>query len=114
MKRELAEAGARVITGDGYPEIIELAGKPVSYREIGEATQTLTNKAIEIMPVTKDEFNSLMVDSGIDQIGLMLGGAYQDYALAGNNGEAESTSDAFEQVLGHPLTPLAEALKELI
>ena len=114
MKRELAEAGARVITGNGYPEIIELAGKPVSYREIGEAAQALTNKSIEIMPVNKDAFNSLMASSGIDQIGLMLGGAYQDYALSGNNGEAESTTDAFEQVLGHPLTPLAEALRELI
>ena len=114
MKRELAEAGARVVTGEEYPEIIELAGKPVSYREIGEAAQTLTDKSIEIMPVTRDEFNSLMAVSGIDQIGLMLGGAYQDYALAGNNGEAESTPDAFEQLLGHSLTPLDEALKELI
>ena len=114
MKRELAEAGARIITGNGYPEVIELAGKPVSYREIGEAAQMLTDKSIEIMPVTKDEFNSLMVSSGIDQIGLMLGSVYQDYALAGNNGEAESTPDAFGQVLGHPLTPLTEALKELI
>lgn len=47
-------------------------------------------------------------------LGLMLGGAYQDYTAQGNNGEAESTTDTFEKVLGHPLTPLAEALKELI
>ena len=114
LKRELAEAGARVITGEGYPESVELAGKPVSYREMGEATQTLTDKPIQIMPVSKEEFNTLLASSGIDQVGLMLGNVNQDYALTGNNGEAESTPDAFEQVLGHPLTPLAEALKELI
>ena len=114
LKRELAEAGAKVITGEGFDEVLELGTTPVSYREIGEAAQTLTDKSIEIMAVTKDEFNSLMVDSGIDQVGLMLGGAYQDYAIAGNNGEAESTPDVFEKVLGHPLTPLAEALKELV
>lgn len=114
LKREMAEAGARVITGEGYDEILELAGTPVSYKEIGEAAQTLTDKNIEIMPVTKDEFNALMTDSGIDQVGLMLGGAYQDYAIAGNNGEAESTPDTFEKVLGHPLASLTDALKELV
>ena len=114
LKRELAEAGAKVITGDGYDEILELGTTPVSYKEIGEAAQTLTDKNIEIMAVTKDEFNAMMNGSGIDQVGLMLGGAYQDYAIAGNNGEAESTPDTFEKVLGHPLTPLKEALKELI
>lgn len=44
----------------------------------------------------------------------MPGEAYQDYAIVGNNGEAESTSETFEKVPGHPLTPLAEAIKELI
>ena len=41
-------------------------------------------------------------------------GRYPYYALAGNNGEADSTPDNFEEVLGHPLTQLAEALKELV
>lgn len=114
LKRELAEAGARVITGEGYPEIIELAGKPISYKEIGEAAQTLTDKPIQVMAVTKDAFGSLMSDGGIDQVGLMLGVAYQDYALVGNNGEVESTPDAFEQVLGHPLATLNKALMDLV
>lgn len=114
LKRELAEAGARVITGEGYDEVLELAGVPVSYKEIGEAAKAVTGKDIEIKLVSKDEFGAMMEGSGIDQVGLMLGGAYQDYALVGNNGEAESTADTFEKVLGHPLTPLAEAIKELI
>lgn len=114
LKRELAEVGARVITGEGYDEVLELGTTPVSYKEIGEAAKVASGKDIEIMPVSKDEFGAMMEGSGIDQVGLTLGGAYQDYAIAGNNGEAESTPDTFEKVLGHPLTPLAEALKELI
>lgn len=114
MKRELAEAGARVITGEGYDEVLELSGKPVTYREIGEAAQALTDKKIDIQLVSRDEFNKIMATSGISQMGMIGGSAYQDYAAQGNNGEAESTTDTFEKVLGHPLTPLAEALKELI
>ena len=61
-----------------------------------------------------DDFQFEMLCLEGDDLGLMLGGAYQDYTAQGNNGEAESTTDTFEKVLGHPLTPLAEALKELI
>ncbi len=114
LKSELAEAGARVITGNGYDEVLELAGDPVSYKEIGEAAQTLTDKKIEIMAVDRDEFSHLMAGSGIDNLGLMLGTAYQDYAAAGNNGEDDSSSVTFVKVLGHPLTPLAEALRKII
>ena len=114
MKREYAEAGARVITGEGYPKVLELAGPPVSYRELGEAARTIAGRDMEIKAVSKEEFTRLMTGSGISEMGLMLGTAYQDYALAGNNGEAESSPAIFEQVLGHPLMPLAEALKELL
>ena len=43
----------------------------------------------------------------------MLGTNYQDYTLAGNNGEENLTSDELEKTLGHPITPFTEALKEL-
>ena len=114
LKREYAEVGARVITGEGFDEVIELAGKPISYRDLGELAQQLSDNKIEIMKVSRDEFNQMMATSGISQMGMIGASAYQDYTNAGNNGEAESTSDAFEKVLGHSLTPLAEALKELI
>ena len=114
LKREYAEAGARVITGHGYEEAVELAGKPISYRELGELAQQLIDKEIEILKVSRDEFNRMMAASGISQMGLIGASAYQDYTAAGNNGETESTSDSFEKVLGHSLTPLVDALKELM
>ena len=50
----------------------------------------------------------------ISDLGRMLAASYQDYAVAGNNGEENLTTDDFEKVLGHPLTSLADAIKELI
>ena len=83
-------------------------------REIGEAAQKLTDNKIDIQLVSRDEFNKIMATSGISQMGMIGGSVYQDYAVNGNNGESESTSDTFEKVLGHPLSPLADALKELL
>lgn len=114
LKREYAEAGARVITGEGFSEVLELSGEPVSYREIGEAAQKLTDKKIELRAGSREEYQPAMRGSGISQMGLMLADAYQAYAAAGNNGEEDSKPDTFERTLGHPLTPLAEALREII
>lgn len=56
----------------------------------------------------------LMANSGISGLGMMLGTAYQDYVILSNNDEADSTPDAFEKVLGHKLTSLSDAIKELM
>lgn len=114
LKREYAEAGARVITGEGYPEILTFAGKPVTFMELAKAAEEASGKSLDVYEVTKEQFTTEFKPGEISDLGMMLGISYQDYTLAGNNGEAELTTDDFEKTLGHPLTPLAEALKELV
>ena len=114
LKREYAEAGARVITGKGYPEVLTFAGNPVSFAELAVIAEEAGGKKLDIRRVTKEEFASAFNEGEISQLGMMMGTNYQDYVLAGNNGEAALSSAELEKVLGHPITPLAQALKELI
>ena len=114
LKREYAEAGARVITGEGYPEVLTFAGIPVTFEELAAAAEEAGGKKLDIRQVTKDEFASAFQEGEISQLGMMMGTNYQDYALAGNNGESALSPDELEKVLGHPITTLAQALKELI
>lgn len=114
LKREYAEAGARVIAGENYGSVLELAGKPHTFKELAQAAEAAKDQTIDIQEVTQSDFNRNMAQTEISQMGLMLSKSYQDYALAGNNGESEASPTVFEKVLGHPLTPLSEALKELI
>lgn len=117
LKRELAEAGARVITAEDptkFGETIDLSATPVSYRELGEATAQIANREIEVKLVGKDLFVAELANSGISDLGLMLGNAYQDFAMTEGHNEEKATPSMFEQVLGHKLTPLADALKEAI
>ena len=44
----------------------------------------------------------------------MPGTNYLDYALAENNGEEALSPEELEKVLGREITPLPDALKELI
>ena len=113
LKREYAEAGAKVITGEGYPEVLTFAGTSVSFEELAAVAEEIAGKKLDVRKVTKEEFTSEFKDGEISQFGLMFGTMYQDYAFAGNNGEENLTPDDLERTLGHPITPLAEAFKEL-
>ena len=113
LKREYAEAGARVITGEGYPEVLTFAGTPVTFAELAAVAEEIAGKKLDVKQVTKEEFASAFKDGEISQLGMMLGTSYQDYTLAGNNGEEELTPEELEKTLGHPITPLKEALEEL-
>ena len=114
LKREYAEAGARVICGEGYPEVVTLAGTPVSFAELAVAAAEVAGTELDVQAVTKEQFAVRLSGMDMSQLGAMMGTNYQDYALAGGNGEAELLPDEFEAILGHPLTPLADALRELI
>lgn len=114
LRREYAEAGARVITGEGYPEILTFAGTPVTFAELAEVAEEAGGKKLDVKVVTRDDFEKAFTDDEISPLGKMLGTNYQDYALAGNNGEEDLSPKELERVLGHAISPLVEALIELI
>ena len=114
LKREYAEAGAKVITGEGYPEVLTFAGVPVTFAELAAVAEEIAGKKLDVRQVTKDEFASEFKSGEISQLGMMLGTNYQDYTLAGNNGEESLTPDELEKTLGHKIATLTEGLRELI
>ncbi len=114
LKKDYAEVGARVITGEGYPEVLELAGRPVTYAEIGAAIAEAIGRPVEIVSGSQKEYTSWMMENGATQIGIMLGSSYQEYALAGNNGEEDLSPADMEKVLDRPLRSLTDSVKELL
>ena len=105
-KRDLAEAGARVVADGFDEEILELSGNAVTYAELAKST----GKAMEIKPVSRNEFMAVMAKSGISQKGMMLAQSYQDYAAQGGNGEEKLTSAVLEKIIGHKLMTAVEMM----
>ena len=114
LKREYAEAGARVITGNGYPEIIELTGKPYSYYELGKAIEEAAGETVNMIHTTNEDAMRRMLENGASEQWTQVSLAYQVYTIQDNIGEKEADPTDFEKVLGHPLTPLSEAIKEIV
>lgn len=113
-KSDLAEAGAKVISSGDYPEILELSGEAVTFSELAKEIEIVANRPINIRDVSKAEFTAAMKHTNISEQGLMFATIWQDYAVAGNNGEADLTADVLEGVIGHKLTSAADMIKSIL
>lgn len=81
---------------------------------ISFVAQRAGGKKLDVKVVTREEFETAFTEDEISPLGKMLSTNYQDYALAGNNGEEALSPEELEKVLGREITPLVGALKELI
>jgi NAD(P)H dehydrogenase (quinone) len=91
-----------------------LANTPRSYEEIAQATKVAMNGELDIKSVSKDVFTPDLVLAGISKMWIGVSENYQQYTLNEGNGENLADNSEFEQVLGHPLTKLSEAVKEFL
>lgn len=112
LKREYGEAAARVLAGGRYyPEVVELSGPATTYAQLGAALAEATGKDIAVRHLTGTNFSEALQAQGMPvQAAQGLLGVQQ---LIGS-GDLEVTSDDFATVLGKPLTPLAQAVKEVL
>ena len=114
LKKDLAEAGAKIII-DGYDkEILDFANKPISFKELGAYLEEATKEKIEIKEVSKEEFNNFIGKTNISKMGSYLSTAYQDYMIKGNNGEENATAEDLEKILQHPVTSYPDSIKYLL
>jgi NAD(P)H dehydrogenase (quinone) len=114
LKKEYAEAGARVIADGNQEGVINLAGNPVSYKELGEALKETSDSIENLRLVSRDEFIKLLSGAGVSEMAIGITCNYQDYAITGNNGESEANCESFENTLTHKLTPLPEAIRFVV
>ncbi|MCY7155443.1 NAD(P)H-binding protein [Streptococcus gallolyticus subsp. gallolyticus] len=115
LKRELAEAGARVILNPRNEKILNFAGTPVSYAQLVIALSEVTEKVIQNKEVTLEQLEQLFSTTSISDFGLLAAKTYQSYAANDVLGiELSADPGILEDVLGHPLTPLNDVIKELI
>lgn len=114
LRREYAEAGAKVISDGNYGEIVNLSANPITFEQLGKATEKALNEKLDIKEIPMSEFIADMDQANIPAQLSMMADAYQKYALKGNNGENLADPSEFEKVLGHPLTKLPDAIREML
>ncbi|OUM60296.1 hypothetical protein PIROE2DRAFT_63223 [Piromyces sp. E2] len=114
LRREYAEAGAKVILKENNPPVYNFSRTAFTYPELGKAVEEALGKKLEMAEVTMEEFEKYLDEAKVRPFGKSISKNMQSYVKGGNNGEAESTSKDFEEVLGRPLEPLSTVVKEFL
>ena len=111
LRRDYAEAAARILTHKNPKEVYELTGKPRDLKEIGEAIKKITKKDFKIIEVSKEQMAEKMKAEGYPEV---IVGTWSfminDYLKGCLNFE----SNDFAEILGRELPSLEDSLKELL
>ncbi|WP_125761646.1 SDR family oxidoreductase [Companilactobacillus hulinensis] len=111
LEREYAAGAAKVMILDNAKDIYEFAGKPVSYAELGQAVKKVTGKSFEFKSVSDEEYRNGLIKSGFEPAVADVFVGMQDMM---RSGELDVESSDLPDVLGHAVTPLNDAIREIL
>lgn len=111
LEREYAEGAVKVLVSNEPKEVYEFAGQPITYADLATVLAEISSKKFEVSAVTDDEYRRLLETQGtpapiIDVI-IMIQNLIK-------NDELAKGSRDLEEVLGHKLVPLKEAIEEAV
>lgn len=108
-RRDYAEAAAVVLTGEGHSgRTYELAGTPFTFAELAATISEVTGRDVAYRPVGPAELTGILTDAGLDKgtAGFVVS---LDESIA--RGDLDIDSDDLRELLGRPLTPVAEVVR---
>lgn len=107
LEREYAEAAARVMTLTDPQPVYEFAGAPRTYADLAQAIPGV----FHVKLVSDADYAAGLQQAGLPKPVAELIAGFQTVI---RNGGLQPTTSDLTQVLGHPLTPLAEAIQEVL
>lgn len=111
-QKDYAEAAAAVLSGSGHENTIyELSGKLMTQEELATVVGAILGKEVPVRQVDDAAYADIMKGAGVpDFVVPML----VEIQKAIRNRALEIESSDFEKLLGRPITPISEALVQII
>jgi NAD(P)H dehydrogenase (quinone) len=111
LRADFARAAAAVLAGSGHAnKIYELSGLLATYSDIAAALSQATGRKVVFEPVDDAVYAADLTRAGLPEF---LAQMYVGFAREIRQGALAVESGDFQKLLGHPATPLAEALGQL-
>lgn len=111
-QQDYAEAAAKVLVEDGHDNTIcELSGPLYTQKEFVQVLGEVLGKEIPVQRVTDEEYAEVMKQVGLPDFVIPIVVGIQESI---RNGSLAVESNDFEKVLGRPVTPIKEALSQLV
>jgi NAD(P)H dehydrogenase (quinone) len=112
LQQDYAEAAAAVLKGSGHENTIyELSGKLMTQEELASALGEVLGNEVPVQQVDDATYADIMKSVGVpDFVIPILEGIQQGI----REGALEIESNDFEKLLGRPVTPIREALTQIV
>ncbi|RJE86990.1 SDR family oxidoreductase [Paenibacillus sp. 1011MAR3C5] len=112
LQQDYAQAAAAVLSGEGHEHTIyELSGPLLSQEQLTSALGEVLNREVPIQQMDDAAYAAIMKEAGMPDFVLpILTGIQEGIRI----GALEVESGDFEKLLGRPVTPIREALTQLI
>lgn len=112
LKQDYAEAAATVLSGNGHENTIyELSGKPLTQEELASAVGTALGKEVPVQQVDDATYADIMKNAGVPDFVIPI---LIDIQKSIREGSLDIKSNDFEKLLGRPVTPISEALSQIV
>jgi NAD(P)H dehydrogenase (quinone) len=109
LRRELADAAAAVLTGEGHEgRVYELGGDAVTLTELAAIISDVTGKPVSYTDVPIATFAGILVGAGVPEA---VAGIFADVDRSISEGELDVDPTDLAALLGRPATPAADAIK---
>ena len=112
LQQDFAEAAAAVLVGEGHENTIyELSGKPLTQEELAAALGEALGKEVPVQQVDDAAYAEIMAGAGVPDFVVPILVEIQKSIRVGS---LDVASNDFKKLLGHPATPINEALRQIV
>lgn len=112
MQQDYAEAAAAVLVEEGHENTVyELSGPLLTQEELVKVLGLVLGKEIPVQQVNDETYAEIMKGLGLPDFVIPIVVGIQESI---RNGSLEVESNDFEKVLGRPVTPVNEALTQIV
>lgn len=112
LQQDYADAAAAVLVGKGHENTVyELSGPLLTQEELASTLGAVLGKEIPVQQVSDEKYAEIMKGLGLPDFVIPIVVGIQESI---RNGSLEVESNDFEKVLGRPVTPINEALTQLV
>jgi NAD(P)H dehydrogenase (quinone) len=112
LQQEYAEAAAAVLAGNGHENTTyELSGKLLTQEQLVSALGTVLGKEVAVKQVDDAAYADIMKNAGVPEFIIPF---LVEIQQGIREGTLEIESNDFEKLLGRPLTPINEALSQIV
>lgn len=109
---DYAQAAANVLTGNGHENTVyELSGTPITHDDLAAILSKVLDREVPIQHVDDETYGKIMAGAGVPEQVVPILVAIQS---AIRDGVLDLESNDLPTLLGRPVTPLSEAIEELV